>query len=234
MNFSSLRSYLVCLCGTFAAAGSLQAATIYDNSVNDLGTRFNPGTSEVGDQIVLAGTERYLTNFSFEFWGTNMAGGSLYAGNVEARVRFYKNDGALFNGYASPGQLFYDSQWFSVGLPTSRSTMVFEVGQDFANGGLFLPVASDMTWTIQFQGMGATDQTGLDIYSPVTTGQNYPDYWQLVGGTWELMTNSVATDFAARFEASLTQVPEPSAAALGLMALTACALTGRRLFKRGT
>jgi len=29
---------------------------IYDNSVNDLVTRFNPGTLEVGDQIWLDGT----------------------------------------------------------------------------------------------------------------------------------------------------------------------------------
>ncbi len=49
---------------------SLSAATtIFDNSVNDLSVRFNPGTIEVGDQIMLANTERYLTYFDFEYLG---------------------------------------------------------------------------------------------------------------------------------------------------------------------
>src|SRR5574340_1842514 len=94
-----------------ALIGPLGATTIFDNSVNDLGTRFNPGTLEVGDEILLASTERYLTNFSFEYWGTSS--GASFAGPVEARVRFYQNDGAPFNGYATPGSLFYDSGWFS-------------------------------------------------------------------------------------------------------------------------
>src|SRR5712691_8015962 len=90
------------------------AATIYDNSVNDLFTRFNPGTSQVGDEIGLAGTERFLTNFSFEFWGTNTAspGNVTFAGSVSARVSFYLNDGPLFNGYPTPGTMFFDSGLF--------------------------------------------------------------------------------------------------------------------------
>ena len=72
-------------------ARSVLADTVFDNSVNDIRTRFNPGTYEVGDQIVLAGRARYLTNFSFEYWGTNTvaAGNPLFSGLVQARVRFF-------------------------------------------------------------------------------------------------------------------------------------------------
>src|ERR1017187_769762 len=73
--------------------------TIYDNSVNDLHTRFNPGTLQVGDEILLAGTARQLTYFSFEYYGlANGLDTGSFAGTVQAEVRFYVNNGAPFNG----------------------------------------------------------------------------------------------------------------------------------------
>ena len=199
----------------------LSAATaIFDNSANDLLVRFDPGTYEVGDEIMLASTERYLTDFDFEFWGTNTASPTSFAGAVQARVRFYENNGALFNGYyATPGTNFYDSGWFSVASPTERSIFIFTAGSDFPDGGLFIPMpitTSNMTWSVQFQGMGATDSVGVDIYSPPAVGQDYPDYWQNDGTGWRLMTNGVPMDFAARFYANET-IPEPSTFALALV-----------------
>ena len=194
----------------------LRANVIFDNSVHDLLTRFNPGTAEVGDEIVLGGSERYLTNFSFEFWGT--ATGSSFAGDVQARVRFYQNDGAPFNGYATPGTTpFFDSGWFSI-APTPRNTEVFTAGSDFPTDGLLIPLpstVSNMTWSVQFEGMGDGDAAGVDIYSPPVTGQDYPDYWQNDGTGWVLLTNSVPMDFAARMEAQ--QIPEPSVIALSVL-----------------
>jgi hypothetical protein len=195
----------------------LRAVTpIFDNSVNDKLYRFNPGTLEVGDEILLASTERYLKYFDFEFWGTNTLNDYSFAGAVQARVRFYENTGTPFNGYPSPGPTpFFDSGWFSVGAPTDRSTIIFTDQSDFPAGGLFLP-SSDMTWSVQFQGMGATDSVGVDIYSPPVVGWDYPDYWESSGGTWQLLTNGVPMDFAARFYAN-QQVPEPSSAALSAL-----------------
>jgi len=183
---------------------------IFNNSTNDLLTRLNPGSLEVGDQIILGGTERYLTMFEFEYYGLNSANPLAFSGaNVEARVRFYENNGAPFNGYGTPNNSFYDSDWFSVGTPTERSTFVFTEGSDFAAGGLYIPVET-MTWSIQFRGMGATDELGVDIYGPATVGLTYPDYWENTGGSWALKTNSLPMNFAARF----TAVPEPSSVAL--------------------
>ena len=77
----------------FIAAAQAASVDIYKNSTTDLNTRFNPGTLEVGNQVVLAGTNRFLTTFSFEWWGTNTASASTFAGNIQADVRFYLNNG---------------------------------------------------------------------------------------------------------------------------------------------
>ena len=158
------------------------ATTIFDNSVNDLLTRFNPGTAEVGDQIVLATTERMITTFSFEYYAMNKVGYPNLQGSVQGRVRFYLNDGSLFNGYNAPGTGLFDSGWFPVpSTTTPRDTFVFNAGSDFPSGGLYVP-ASEMTWSVEFQGLGFADEVGLDIYSPPVVGSDYPDYWEVQAG----------------------------------------------------
>jgi hypothetical protein len=199
-----------------SVSAPLRAATmIFNNSVNDLTYRFNPGTYEVGDEIRLAGSERYLTYFSFEYWGVNTTHPTYFDGTIQARVQFYQNIGAPYHGYATPSPTsFFDSGWFSVASPTARRTFEFTEESDFSPGGLYIPT-SDMTWSVEFQGMTLADSVGVDIYSPPTAGSDYPDYWQNNGG-WTLLTNVVPMDFAARFQANST-VPEPSTLALSLV-----------------
>jgi hypothetical protein len=209
-----------------------QVQVIYNNSANDLHTRFNPGTAEVGNQIQLDGTSRFLTTFSFEYWGVNSANPTSFGSPIEARIRFYQNDGALFNGYASPGTSLYDSGWFSVPSPTERNTFVFTAGSDFSIYGLPIP-ADEMTWTVQFQGMGLTDSVGVDIYSPPLSGQgqNYNDYWQNIGTGWSLQTNSLSpTIFGAYMEAT---IPEPSVATLSILGGLGLLALARRLRRNG-
>ncbi len=230
-NWAGIRKSLMVGVAALAIALPLQAATlIFDNSVNDLSHRFEPGTLEVGDQIVFEGTERYLTEFSFEYWGVNTDHSLTFEGDVQARVRFYVNNGPLFNGYATPNATpFYDSSWFSVPSPTERSTFIFlqGTGYDFPDGGLFLP-ADEITWSVQFQGMEGTDAVGIDIYNPPDVGQDYPDYWQYSGGSWSLMTNSVPMDFAARMYAN-AQIPEPSSLAFSILGGLGLLAFARRL-----
>src|SRR5208282_121995 len=208
------------------------SVTIFDNSHNDLQTRFDPGTDQVGDEIILAGSDRYLTSFSFEYWGTSLNPAS-FAGAVQARVELYENNGPTFNGYATPGTVFYDSGWFGgfgpTGGNTNRATLNFSVGPDFPQGGLYMPVLSNMTWSVQFRNLGTGDAAGVDIYSPPTVGQDYPDYWQNDGTGWELMTNSVPMDFAAVMQAT---VPEPSTLALSVCGGLGLLLMARRLRRK--
>jgi len=174
---------------------------------------------EVGDEIVLAGPARYLTNFSFEFFGTNTANPFAFSGSAMAHVKFFENNGASFNGYLSPGSVIFDSGLFSVSALTPRSTFIFSVQSgDFPSTGLLLPSGTNLTWTVQFSGIGATDHVGVDVYSPPTVGGNYPDYWENNGG-WSLKTNSIAVNmnFGATFDASVEAVPEPSLAIFSIL-----------------
>ena len=175
--------------------------------------------------------DRSLTTFSFEYWGTSLNPDS-FAGTIQARVEFYANDGTpttMSSGYAPPGTSFYDSGWFSVPAPTARNTFVFTEGSDgIPLGGLWMPVASNMTWTVQFRGMGTGDAVGVDLYSPPTVGQDYPDYWQNDGTGWTLETNSVPMDFAALMQAT---VPEPSTLALSVCGGLGLLIVARR-FRR--
>ena len=151
-------------------------------------------------------------------------------------MRFYYNTGAPFNGYNTPDATpFYDSGWFSfsdVGAtPTARSTFEFFAGPglDFPSGGLAI-TSPDITWTVQFTGMGATDSVGVDLYSPPTVGTevgDFGDYWQYNGG-WTLQTNTagVAMDFGAYME-----TPEPSSLTLSIVCGVGILLAVRR-FRR--
>ena len=221
------------------SAVPLSAQTvIFNNTANDLVTRFNPGTTEVGNEIMLApGTPRFLTDFSFELWGTNTAspGNESFAGPVRAELRFYVNNGALSSGVPSPGATpFYDSgplSLASIGLtPTARRTLVFTAGTDFPSAGLLIPT-SDMTWTIQFEGMGSTDSVGVDLYYPATVGQTYGDYWAYNGTSWSLETNSLVP--LSSFGASMTAtVPEPSTLSLSLLGGIGVLALARRLRRK--
>jgi hypothetical protein len=205
----------------------VSATSIYDNSVTDLNYRFNPGTLEVGDEIILGGTDRFITSFSFEYWAlANGLPSGSFAGTPQVRIKFYKNDGAAFNGYATPGTVLFTSSWYNIPNPTDRNTLFYDIS-DFVTG-FYLPV-SNMTWSVQFQGLGGTDSAGVDIYSPPVVGGELNDYWEFNGG-WSLKTNAaVDMNFAARIDAT---VPEPSAFSIAILGGLGLILVRWRLAKR--
>lgn len=195
-----------CVVGMGLAHG--QAVIVYDNSENDLLSRFEP-TVEVGDEIVLSQlnlTDRVFTLFSFEYYATNEVFGTTALSNsVYATVRFYLNDGPTFNGYPTPGTAIWTSTPALLS-PTERATVIWSVaGGDFTYGSVILPL-SNMTWSVTFSNAHSTDHVGVDLYSPPVVGQNVDDYWEKGGSGWELKTNTVPMDFAAIIEA----VPEPA------------------------
>jgi len=203
------------LLGVFCLTSALPltAATIFDNSVNDAHTGFQFGSMETGDEIQLAGTARYLTNFSC---GYELLGNQPES-HVTARLRFYLNDGPppRFDSYATPGTILYDTDWFAV-APATRGTLVLSAGLQFPMEGLFLP-ASDITWSIQFQGLASGEAAGVQIYSPPMVGADAPYCWAAesgVGWVRQIDPHGGAMDFKATLEA--TEVPEPSSLALAL------------------
>ena len=198
--------------GTPSATDACRLTTVvYDNTANDLMTRFDPGTNEVGNEILLASEARYLQEFSFEFWSTNLSGSPMLAGtNVTVRLRFYANDGTPFNGYPTPGTLLYDSGEFWLGTATTPRSVLVYTELDFgvyAAYPLLTALPTNFTWTVQFSGLGEQDQLGVDLFSPPVNGQSYGDYWWRTNGGWELRANeTVAMDFAAQAMASTNQV----------------------------
>ncbi len=177
---------------------------VYDNSANDLLYRFDPGPLEVGNEIILAGSARYASLFSFEFWGFGPAGDPLaFEGDVQARVRFYKNDGPLSaSGYSSPGTVMFDSGPFPIpATPAGRATLFFDEFQIEAVVPLRTPLPNSFTWTVQFSGLSTNDSAGVDLYAPPVIGNTYQDYWEYETNQWALKTNSVPMEFASRLYA---------------------------------
>src|SRR4051812_24631125 len=88
------------------------ADIIYDNSDTG-GTNVYYTTSaslEFGDEVMLGGTSRTMSQFLFEYYGDFAA-----SGDETARVRLYKADGPLTaEGYLTPGTVLYDSGPFSI------------------------------------------------------------------------------------------------------------------------
>jgi len=211
-----------------AVSGLAQSVLAYDNSAfaSDLQLRFTAGAVEYGDQIILKDPlpSYNVTEFGFEYF---LIKGLDAGSSASAQIRFYANNGPLFNGYATPGAVpLWDSGVFPI-AGTQRNTLVFD-STDF--GALIVP--KEFTWTVQFSGIPVGELAGLDIYSPPTVGQNYPDLWYNNAGTWELREYP-NQDPPASFGARLYVVPEPSTVAFGL-ALGAGAIFFVRAHRRQT
>jgi hypothetical protein len=207
-NFSLV--FTLAVSALLASASPTNAQeVVFNNTTNDLNQNLDADGNQIGDEIILEGTARQLYEFSFEYWGTTtLTGGETFNENVEARVRFYLNDGPAapeVPGSAMPNTVFFESALFSLD-PTPRSTVIFT---NFQLGAV-VPLTDDLpdtfTWSIEFSGLGEGEAAGVTLYSPPTVGNSFTDYWVNDGTSWSLQTNSVPVDFAARFIA----VPEPS------------------------
>lgn len=199
-----------CVMGCVCLAGAVKAATVYDNTTTDLGFRLDAGTPggtmEIGDEIVLGGTERSLTAFTFQYY--------LQSSNPETlRLRFYAQDGPS----GQPGTSFFDSGPFAIPATGSGSSEV-EI-TDFVTGAAFPLTAllpDRFTWAVTFSGVdsGSGESAGVNLFGPPTIGDNIVDYWENSGGGWvNKRVGTLPTDFAARMQA----VPEPSTVALFLV-----------------
>lgn len=203
-----------------AALPAAHAEFVYDNSSGDLNTRLSIGNTEIGDEIILGGTMRTLSQFDFQYYGIS------FSGNEQARVRFYLNDGTAWGPNANrPLTAFYDSGLFNVSA-TPRSTLNFSV----ADGSLpsNLPLPERFTVSIQFSGIdtGAGEAAGLDLYNPPSVGSAFDDYWVNDGVSWNLQTNGT---FALNPAFRIQAVPEPSFLALALLGgVSGLALIRRR------
>lgn len=214
MHILKLTTISVLASSVLFSTQSAQAELVFNNSTG-LVAPFRPGTLEVGDEIVLGGSARTLTNFTFQYSGFD------FAGTEKMQFRIYENDGALVSGFASPSTVLYDSGIFDIAIEGSQ-TLIFD---DF---GLWDGVLPDsFTWSIQFSDLGNNALASIDLFDPITVGSSYNDYWENDGG-WILKQGEVPINFNATIEA----VPEPSTIALGLIGGMTCLLAYRRQRRR--
>lgn len=154
---------------------------------------------EFGDEIVLAGTARMVTQFQFDYVGRFTT-----HGDETARVRFYANDRA--GDYLKPGTLLFESAPFPIQPGSQRTTL------DLPR----IAVPNSFTWTVEFGGITQQpdDQAELLVASPPRIGAplsggrvgSYDDYWRRVGSDWNLYSLSVPANFAAKVMAEVEMV----------------------------
>ena len=188
---------------------NLRAAVVYDNS--GLAGMTKDGVfllTEYGDEIALAGTDRWITQFDIATYGdftTNAV--------VTAVIRIYANDGSdALDGphYAyRPKTVLWESAPFTL-KPGGQSASFFPL----------IRVPDSFTWTIRFTGVKQVDgnSVGPIVVNPIQIGGqlanghigSYPDYWRKEGLTddsWMIYLLSSGTP--ANFYAKVTATPEP-------------------------
>lgn len=196
---------------------SVQGSVVYENAAHPLlntnGVQMAHFYSrEFGDEINLAGTDRILTDFQFEYYGDFTS-----AFGRTGRIRIYKNDGP--GTYATPHTVLYDSGSFFLNSGYNTKWI----------SGLSVEVPNRITWTVEFSGVteAVGDRAGLLFYHPPTIGTSARDFWALFNNQWSLY-HFGGTTFKpeANFGVRIVAVPEPST--LALLALGGVALLARR------
>jgi len=151
--------------------------------------------TEFGDEIVLAGEGRIVTEFRFEYVGRFVANG-----DERARVRFYANTG--HGPYLKPSLMLFDSGWFLIPKDLNRVSIT---------PNAVVEVPNSLTWTVEFSGVTQTpgDIAELVVHDPPMVGRalpggktgSYDDCWKRDGDAWKTATASQPLNFAARLTA---------------------------------
>jgi hypothetical protein len=217
----------VCLTATAVASlvsAASSAAVIYENADSFTGQRTTGANGvPLGDVVNFAGTERTLTDVSFEYFLSPTRSG---------------NETAVFSIYAAngnfPGALLYTSD------PASISTGTTAEGYGRVNlSGINLPadLPNSIAYTITFGGLDTGETAGLLFHNdptPVgtnptfldtTTGQQEHFTITQTGGTWQLINHDGVID---NLGIQFTAVPEPTTWALMLGGFAALGLYRRR------
>ena len=174
------------------------AEIIYDNSTTYL-ERDYESTNEFGDEVLLAGTARFVTEFQLEMYAQFVPNGTQFG-----RLRFYQNTGPNWNGnpdYPIPASPPLYEQTFQIS--TGFQVILVEVPS--------VRVPDHFTWTVQFLGISQSstnDRAGVLYYNPPAIGQSFDDFWELLPGGWAPLDDGAIIDnFGARIVAVASAAP---------------------------
>lgn len=194
-------SFAVLLCAASALTASAQSVVVYDNSTGDSGVQYTAASGVTyGNQVVLSGTERTISEFIFQYWGTGLNAGAT------AEVTFYANNGTTdAAGYnPKPSTVLFDSGTFHI----SNGTNIVTFSEASLDGGVVVP--DTFTWAVTFN--YSVGSAGLSVFNGHSVGNTLNGIWYLNNSSgWELrLGDGTGTSFAAQISA----VPEPSTFAL--------------------
>ncbi|MDA7512811.1 Ig-like domain-containing protein, partial [Verrucomicrobia bacterium] len=180
-----------------AIAQFVPTETVYENSQEDVSVT-HARLEEFGDEIILAGDNRKIIRFEFEYFGKFEADG-----DETCVLRFYRNDGEalvvdrddgeeLVLDDKAPGTLIYESQPFTL-LPGYNTAVI---------QGINVEVPDKFTWTVKFDGLTgfSKDRAALVLTDPPNIGKSFDDFWVRFGsgwGTWRFKGDPIA-NFACR------------------------------------
>jgi len=188
------------------AAGTCAASVVYQATYSGAGLPFYASGNAYGDEIVLAGTDRVLTDFHFAYYSDYSLTGGL-------SFTLYENNGPLVSGFPSPGGvLFSDTFDVVIGPGGVDVDLPFIIGSSDA-----LP--DRLTFVVQFLDMRQHGTAGLLLADSPTIGASGNDFWE--DDNWELRQ---LVGFTSNFEATVvaTTIPEATpgaAAAVGFVGL---------------
>ncbi|MGV3771826.1 MAG: PEP-CTERM sorting domain-containing protein [Verrucomicrobiales bacterium] len=188
------------------ASVAAQAAIVYDNTSNLLGSSTDYKNAEVGDQITLAaGPDRVITDFYVDYFlGPAAVGGTTPNGNetFQLFIRLLDGPGGV------PGTTLYSSG-------VQPLTPGYQI---ISAEGLSLDLAATpsvfntLSFSVDFDGIEGTEQAGLLFYGGPTVGTSSDFFWKREdGGTFGAFNTPDITD---NFGARVVAVPEPGTWAL--------------------
>jgi len=196
LSASSVIASAIVLVAQSARSQWIFTGNAYQNSTTSFDANYNfangPGTTQAGNEVVLAGTAPmgFISSFAFQYDFTGHG-----SKNATAVLTFYANNGtptAATAGYYPPGQPLFTSAPESLGNFTPGATMNFGLAD--LGGGVEVP--QDFTWTVTFSGLSAGQCAGLALYgqttvpdvNTATVGANYGDAWENLSGSWDLIS----------------------------------------------
>ena len=199
-----------------ASASMAQAVPVYDSlgqGGSTAGCSQFAQTCIFGDIVTLAGTERLMTGFEFDYLSDFTADG-----DETAILRLFHDDGTS----GLPGTEFFTSSAMAIAPSVSRDT--------FSMGILTVTVPDTFFWAIEFNGFTfeSGDRIALFRTALPTVGTSDEGYYtDLLGTGWTASggTLGVPNSLQARITAN---VPEPSIALLMASGLIAFGVVRRK------
>jgi hypothetical protein len=190
MKFGALVRIVVLSATLCGWRGAVAAEIVYDNSTQYLGSDYET-TDEYGDEVILGGTARVLTEIQIEYYAEFVRNGDELL-----RLRFYENTGPFWMGnpdYPIPAAppLYEDSFQISTGFQVIVITLPN------------IRVPNHFTWTVQFLGISqasVNDRAGLLYFDPPAVGHSPgDDFWELLPDGWAALgRDDLIDNFGAR------------------------------------